>query len=66
MSNKVKYINIKNQTYYFFDDILIIKDFDPSNIKIVEKSYRNILIYYIGYMTIKYPKCVKINSLNLL
>ena len=29
----VKYINIENRTYYFFDDINI-KDFDPNNIKI--------------------------------
>ena len=49
----VKDINIKNHTYYFFDDIINIKDFDPNNIKIDEKSYKNILIYYIGYVTIK-------------
>ena len=48
----VKDVKIKNGTYYFFDDINI-KDFDPNNIKINEKSYKNILIYYIGYVTIK-------------
>ena len=53
MSNKVKDINIKNQTYYFFDDVINIKDFDPNNIKIDRKSCKNILIYYIGYVTIK-------------
>ena len=37
MSNKVKDINIKNHTYYFFDGIINIKDFDPNNIKIDEK-----------------------------
>ena len=30
-----------------------IEDFDPDNIKIDEQSYKNILIYYIGYVTIK-------------
>ena len=40
----VKDINIKNYTYYFLDDIINIKDFDPNNIKIDKKSYRNILI----------------------
>ena len=39
--------------YYFFHDIINIKNFDPNNIKINEKSYRNILIYYIGYVKIK-------------
>ena len=47
MSNKVKDISIKNHVYYFFDDIIDIKDFDPNNIKIDEKSHKNILIYYI-------------------
>ena len=48
--NKVKDVNIKNQTYYFFDYIIDIENFHPSNIKIDKKSYKNILIYYIGYM----------------
>ena len=64
MSNKVKDIDIKNRTYYFPYDIINIKDFDVSNIKIDEKSYKNILIYYIGYATIKDSKYVKINSVN--
>ena len=44
MSNKFKDISIKNHTYYFFDDFINIKHFDPNNTKIDEKSYRNILI----------------------
>ena len=63
MSNKVKDIDIKNHTYYFFTDINI-KNFDPNNIKIDEKSYKNIVIYCIGYVTIKDLKYVKINSVN--
>ena len=53
MSNIVKDINIKDHAYYFFDDIINIKDFDLNNIKIDERSYKNILIYYIAYVTIK-------------
>ena len=49
----VKDINIKSHTYYFFDGIINTKEFNPSNIKIDEKSYKNILIYYIGYVKIK-------------
>ena len=64
MRNKVKDIDIKNQTYYFFNDIINIKNFDPNNIKIDEKSYKDILIYYIGYVTIRDSKYVKINSVN--
>ena len=66
ISNKAIDINIKNHIYYFFDDIINIKDFDPNNIKTDEKSYKNILIDYIAYVTIKDSKYVKINSVNLL
>ena len=52
MCDKVKDINIKNWTYYFFNDIINIKNFDSNNIKKDQKSYKNILIYYIGYVTI--------------
>ena len=44
----VKDINIKNRTYYFFNDTISIEDFDPNNIRVNEKSYKNFLIYYIG------------------
>ena len=53
MSNKVKDINIKNRTYYFFNDIINIERFDLNNIKIDKKSCKNVLIYYIEYVTIK-------------
>ena len=66
MSNKVKDISIKNHTYHFFDDIINIKKFDLNNIKIDEKSYKNILVYYIGYVTIKELKYVKINRVSSL
>ena len=64
MSNKVKDIDIKNRIYYFVKDIIHIKNFDPNNIKTDQKSCKNILIYYIGYVTIKDLKYVKTNSVN--
>ena len=39
----VKDINIKNRTYYFFNNIISINDFDPNNFRIDEKSCKNIL-----------------------
>ena len=66
MSNKVKDTDIKNRTYYLLDGIMNIKSFDPNNIKINEKLYKIILIYYIEYVTIKDSKYVKINGVNLL
>ena len=64
MSNKVKDIDIKNHRYYFFDDIINIKNFDLNKNKIDEKSYRDILVSYIGYVMIKDQKDVKINHVN--
>ena len=67
MSNKVKSINIKNWTYYFFNDVIDIENFDPNNIKIDAKSYKNILIYYIVSVTIKeYVKNYSANPLHLI
>ena len=56
MSNGEKDIDIENRTYYFFNGIINIKKLDSDNIKIDEKSNKNILIYYIGYMMIENSK----------
>ena len=58
MSTKIKDIDIKNRIYYFSGDIINIKNIDPNKIEKDEKSYKNILIYYIGYVTIKDSKYV--------
>ena len=50
---EIKQIDIKNRTYYFYNDIIDLKDFDAKLLKIDKKSYKNIDIYYIGYITIK-------------
>ena len=49
----IKQINIKNQTYYFYNDIIDLKTFDSNNLKLDKKSYKNLDIYNIGYVTIK-------------
>ena len=64
MSNKVKDIDMKNHIYYVFNDIINIKIFDPNNIKIDEKSNKFIPVYFIGYVTIKDSKYIKIYSVN--
>ena len=50
---QVKEINIENRTYYFFNGMINIEVFDSNLLKIDKKLYRNIDIYYIGYITIK-------------
>ena len=47
----IKQIKIKNRTCYFFNEIIYIKNFDSNLLKIEKKSYKNIGIYYFGYIT---------------
>ena len=57
----IKQINIKNQTYYVFHDMINIKDFNNSSLlKIGKKSYKDIVVYNIGYITIKKLVIMKI------
>ena len=62
---EVKELNIKNRTYYYFNDIIDIKDFQSNLLKIDKKQYKDIDIYYIGYITIKnFGDCENIRSVN--
>ena len=55
-----KQLNIKSQTYYFFDDMIDIKNFQSNLLKIDKKPYKDIDIYFIGYITMK-----KFNDCNI-
>ena len=41
-----------------------VKNLDPKKVKVGEKSYKNIIIYHIGYVPVKDLSYAKINSLN--
>ena len=66
---EVKKINIKNQTYYFYSNVIDLKNFEPNLLKIDKKSNKNIDIYYIGYATINkiddYDSIYSVNPLYL-
>ena len=66
---EIKQINIKNRTYYFYNDIIDLKDFDEKLLKIDKKSYKSIDVYYIGYISIKkiddYESIYSVNPLYL-
>ena len=67
INGEVKQIEIKNRTYYFYKDMINLKDFDSNLLKIHKKHYKGINIYYIGYITIKKTDdCENIYSVNLL
>ena len=66
----IKQVNIKNGTYYFFNDMINIKNFDSNLLKIDKKLYKNIDIYYFGYKTIEkiddYENIYSVNPLYLI
>ena len=66
----VKQIDIKNRTYYFYNDMADIKKFDPNLLKIDKKTNKDISIYNIGYITIKkideYENIYTVNPLYLI
>ena len=49
---EVKQIEIKNRTYYFYNDMINLKKFEPNLLRIDKKLYKNIGIYNTGYITI--------------
>ena len=60
-----KQIDVKNRTYYFYNDIVDLENFDAKLLKTDKKSYEDIGIYNIGYVTKKkIGNCMNINSVN--
>ena len=59
----IKEINIKNRTY-FFDGMINIKNVNANLLKVDKKSYKQISIYYIGFIAVKDSKYVNIHSVN--
>ena len=64
---EIKQINIKNQSYYFYNDTIDLKHSNVKLLKIDKKSFKGIDIYYFGYTTKKkIGDCKNINSVNRL
>ena len=62
---EIKQIHIKNRTYYFYNDIIDIKNFDAGLLKIDKKSYKTIGIYNTEYITKKkLDECNNTHSVN--
>ena len=62
---EVKEVNIKNQSYYYFDDMIDTINFHSNLLKIDKKPYKDVGIYYICYIMIKkFNDCENIYSVN--
>ena len=46
---EIKELNIKNWRYYYFDDMIDIRNFHSNLLKTNKKSHRDFDICYIGY-----------------
>ena len=57
---EVKQIEIKNRTYYFYNDMINLEDFESNLLKIDKRHYKGINICYIGYITTKKLLIMKI------
>ena len=42
-------LNIKNRTYYFYNDLINLSNFSVNNLKLDKNTWKDIDIYYIGY-----------------
>ena len=61
----IKEINIKERTYNFYNDIIDTETFDSKNLKLDRKTYKDLDIYNIGYVTIKkIGNYYDVNSVN--
>ena len=60
----VKELNIKNRTYYFYNDLINALHFESDNLKLDKKTWKDIDTYYIGYVDKNKPKDWCANSVN--
>ena len=64
---KVRQINIRNWTYYFYNDQINLKDFDASMLKIDKKITKRLtFIKLVMWLLLNwlYANCNNINSVN--
>ena len=62
---ELKEINIKNRSYYFYNDIIDFDEPDESKIKLDKKDFIGIDIYYLGYeYKTKITECNVTNNVN--
>ena len=59
-----KQLDIKNKTYYFYNNLINVSNFEPVNLKLDKKTWKDIDIYYLGYVDKSKPSEWRINSVN--
>ena len=57
-----KQLNIKNRTYYFYNDLMNALNFELINSKLDKKKWKDIEIYHIGYVDKNKPEYWRVKS----
>ena len=57
---EVKQINIKNRTYYFYNNMINIENFEPNLLKIDRKSYKILVFTTSDILQLKKLMIVKL------
>ena len=57
-------LNIRNRTYYFYNDLINVLNFEANNLKLGKKSWKDTDIYFIGYVDKDKPSDWKVHSVN--
>ena len=58
----IRQLNIEGRTYYFYNDLINIKNFNSNNLKLDKKNVLGNGVYSIGYIT-KKPQW-NVNTVN--
>ena len=64
MIHIIRKVETKIRSYYFLNEMTDIKNLNPKKITIGKDSYKNILVYYTGYVTVKNFYYIKIKIVN--
>ena len=59
-----KQLDIKNRSYYFYNYLINLSHFEASNLKLDKKTWKDIDIFYIGYVDKNKPSDWKVNTVN--
>ena len=59
----IKQLNIKSEQFYFYNELINLKDFDPSLIVLEQMESANVYIHYVNYAT-KHPLYLYIRELD--
>ena len=56
MKISTKQLDIKNKSFYFYNDLINLSNFSMNNLELDKKTWKDIDIFYIGYVDKNKPE----------